>query len=471
MKRITTFILAAICYSISFGQNKQSVAVYVAGNSSEDLKKAASSQIVARILQSGNYTATDRTTDFFFELMRERYFLLFNKVDDGQIIKIGKHSGANLVCMISIREQLNKTYKTVDYQFTIRLIDTEAGSLRSISSLSVQGEADYKNDERYNRYSGKLKVEAIVPLIDNLTIELLQHVTSVSGKPKAGLYVTRSLSPFDDNATRTQLLQQLIREDVYAVADRTSDFYSPVEIKMEDNQLISRGQQLGLDRIFVLDDLDANPTDIRMITITNQIATSTTPGSPPEIYNRDEIDIEYENQIVPLETERVPIETQIVPLETERVPIEAQVVPIETQVIPIAPVTANAVQASEQKVEKIKMMVTYADADISILRSKIIRQPDAICPSGWRLPTKDEFEFMWTAENRPKNLSTYADYVTYPQTAAVDGHQYTTVWEWDAYNNKFKEYCLFEDGKRCKKKNQLHYHDFTKYRVQARCVK
>jgi hypothetical protein len=43
--------------------------------------------------------------------------------------------------------------------------------------------------------------------------------------------------------------------------------------------------------------------------------------------------------------------------------------------------------------------------------------------------------------------------MTYPQKVSINGHTYTTVWEWnDIYRSKFKEYCIYRDGKKYKYK-------------------
>ncbi|MDR1594424.1 MAG: WG repeat-containing protein [Prevotellaceae bacterium] len=342
MKQIFIFMLAAICISAAaFGQNKKTVAVYVTGNCDEVVRKVVSSRIIAQIVRSKEYAAVERTADFLAELRGEQYYQYSGKVDDGQIIKLGKQFGASLVCVADASEtsfdggiDYQKVY---EYIFTTRLINIETGLIISLSSMSVV-KCPNENDERsigkdckehmikyeYHdsfytlyRYHDKryisnnddrsdngrrINQETVVTITDNLTAELLQNVTTTAGKRKLAVYVTKSSGVFQGKTVSLRLIQNFTNSGIYAAVDRTSDFQKEIGYqytgKVDDRQLTRLGRQLGINLVCVVDVLSTDYTDVRMVNVETGIIVATSQASSWRIDNIDAITTELLSQTV-----------------------------------------------------------------------------------------------------------------------------------------------------------------------------
>jgi hypothetical protein len=452
MKRLFIFIIAAICCSAAFGQNKKVIAVYVTGNCSEDIIKVAGARIIAQIVRSKDYAAVERTADFLAELKREQYYQQSGKVDDGQIIRLGKQFGASLVCVADASKSGGY------YLFTTRLVNIETGLIISFSTKYY----DPHSIKGYDFVS--LKERDIVEIADNLTTELLQNVTTTAGKKKLAVYVTRSSGVFEGKTASSRLLQNFINSGVYAAVDRTSDFQKEIGYqhsgKVEDRQLTKLGRQLGLNLICIVDVLGTGYTDVRMVDVETGIIVATAQANYWRMDDIDKITGELLSQTV----------GDVCVKKDEK--ITASYMKCCEGLTEVNGICVD-MQGNSIYWFKEETGVEIYNKDIYIQGTEIIKNPDAVCPAGWRLPTKEEFERILTVKDQLKIVTGYL-YTTYPQTVSVNGHTYTTVWEWGNVGG-FKEYGIYKDGKKYKAKKgepySVSFHDLAKYTVYARCVR
>jgi hypothetical protein len=93
---------------------KQKLAVYVTGSSGVFEGKTVSSRLIQNFTNSGAYAMVDRTSDFKTELRVQQS----GKVDDGQLSRLGRQFGVNLVCVVDV---LSTNYTAV------RMINVETG--------------------------------------------------------------------------------------------------------------------------------------------------------------------------------------------------------------------------------------------------------------------------------------------------------------------------------------------------------
>jgi len=128
MKKSTLLLLAFFCASIVFGQQK--VAVYVTGGSDAGINKVLGDQLVAAIVNSGKYTAIERTSSFLAQLANEQTYQRTGAVDDNQISELGKQFGVELVCVAEVNEVFEKKYVSA------RFIDVESAEVISTANAN-----------------------------------------------------------------------------------------------------------------------------------------------------------------------------------------------------------------------------------------------------------------------------------------------------------------------------------------------
>ncbi|MDR1347207.1 MAG: hypothetical protein LBJ63_02085 [Prevotellaceae bacterium] len=289
MKRIFTLTLAVMCLAAAaFAQDKKTVAVYVTGNCSDNIKKVMSSRIIAQIVRSRDYAAVERTLEFDQALRREQSYQVSGNVDDGQVIKLGKQFCAGLVCVADASQRKNN-YGNYEYLFTARLINIETGLVMSFS-LDVD-ECSYRSkcsDTRsrssdcelcdYDRYY-HISDGSVVSITDSITIRLLRNVATTAGKQKLAVYVTGSSSVFKAKTVSSRLTQNFTNSSAYAVVDRASDFR--VELnrqqsgRVDDSQIVRLGRQFGVNQVCVVDVLSSDYTAVRIINVETGIIVAT----------------------------------------------------------------------------------------------------------------------------------------------------------------------------------------------------
>jgi hypothetical protein len=127
MKNLLFVILAtaSILYAgFAFGQ-QQKVAVYVTGAEEEGLNEFMGAYLVDAIVNSSNYQAVERTSDFIKELNKEQDYQRTGAVNDNQISELGRQFGVQLVCVAKIGKMGNRQFVSA------RLIDVETATVKN----------------------------------------------------------------------------------------------------------------------------------------------------------------------------------------------------------------------------------------------------------------------------------------------------------------------------------------------------
>lgn len=124
-------LLLSVCFSSLMEAQepaKKQVAVYLTDSDvDEGYKKVIGSKMVAKITQSNNYRALERTEDFLKALRSAQDFDTSGEVKDSQIARIGQKLGVKYVAVVDISELLESLYVSA------RLIDVESGAIISTS--------------------------------------------------------------------------------------------------------------------------------------------------------------------------------------------------------------------------------------------------------------------------------------------------------------------------------------------------
>lgn len=132
------FLLIGIVALSLTAMAQKRVAVYVDGKDAILLSEVAG-EMVRAISQSRNYTAVNRSDEFSKQLQNERTYQQSGLVDDKQIVQLGKESGVDYVCAVSIKE-----IASYEYSIEARLIDVQTGDIMA---------ADKRNARYYGRGS------------------------------------------------------------------------------------------------------------------------------------------------------------------------------------------------------------------------------------------------------------------------------------------------------------------------------
>jgi hypothetical protein len=294
LRRIATLAVAVICLAAAaFAQEKRTVAVYVTGSCNNDIKEAVRSRIVAQIMRSREYAVIARTLEFDQALRRVQGTRDADNVNDGQVIKLGKQFGADLICVADASEMLSPDWilyaddqQVYEYIFTARLINVETGLIIAVSSVPVvrcenkEGDCgkyynNYRDNIVYTHYhdvrydDSRINQEAVATITDNLTTALLQNVTTTADKQKLAVYVTRSSGAFERKSASSRLIQNFINSGAYTVIDRTSDFQKEIDGqyagKVNDTLLTTLGRRFGVNLVCTVDVIDSDYADVHMI--------------------------------------------------------------------------------------------------------------------------------------------------------------------------------------------------------------
>lgn len=134
MKRIVYALVAMIVLAIAAPglqaqqQAKKQVAVYTTdSNVDDEYKKVISSKIVAKITQSPEYRALERTDEFLKALNRVGDFDQSGEVLESQIARVGRKLGVKYVAVVDISELLGALYVSA------RLIEVETNAIIATS--------------------------------------------------------------------------------------------------------------------------------------------------------------------------------------------------------------------------------------------------------------------------------------------------------------------------------------------------
>lgn len=153
MKRLTTALIALmVCMIATYEATaqqmpKKQVAVYMTDSDVDDAyKKVISSKIVAKITQSANYRALERTDDFLKALSSARDYDTSGEVKDSQIARIGQKLGVKFVAVVDVAEVLDALYVSA------RLINVESGAIIATAE----------------EYEGNMSLPAVISLAERV---------------------------------------------------------------------------------------------------------------------------------------------------------------------------------------------------------------------------------------------------------------------------------------------------------------
>jgi TolB-like protein len=133
MRKLIIVMLVIIGIGKVLGQNQEKparlkVAVYVSGALSKDKSDVLGDYIVSAFVNSGTYSAIERTEFFLTEINKEQKYQNSGNVDDAQISKLGKQFGVNYVCIINVKQAYGS------YYISARLIDVETAEVKSAAN-------------------------------------------------------------------------------------------------------------------------------------------------------------------------------------------------------------------------------------------------------------------------------------------------------------------------------------------------
>jgi len=117
--------------------SKQTVAVYVTGEGSNNHQKVVGAKMVSTITQEKRFAAVERTEEFISELNREHDYQQSGAVSDSQIAQLGEKFGAEFVVVVDISELYGSVFlaaRMIEVQ--TQLITATAEGDRKINRMS-----------------------------------------------------------------------------------------------------------------------------------------------------------------------------------------------------------------------------------------------------------------------------------------------------------------------------------------------
>jgi hypothetical protein len=122
MKIIIQIFSCIVIFTINvvYGQEKQTVALYVSGNDSTGVKKVITAKLIAALASDSDYAVTDRTTAFNNEMRKQQQPF---SIDDSGFAKLGRQFESKFVCVAELTEVLGSAFVVA------RLIDVEIASV------------------------------------------------------------------------------------------------------------------------------------------------------------------------------------------------------------------------------------------------------------------------------------------------------------------------------------------------------
>jgi hypothetical protein len=137
MKKLAIFIAALFIFSAgAFAQNKQAVAVYMAGEEppgAMGVHKVLGGELARTISQSDKYSAVDRTEAILRQLSTEHTFQRSGAVSDEQIMDIGKQFGVQYLCITDI-----SVVKGNSFYLDVRLLNVVSAEIVRTVTMGSQ---------------------------------------------------------------------------------------------------------------------------------------------------------------------------------------------------------------------------------------------------------------------------------------------------------------------------------------------
>jgi len=156
-KFIMLFVFATFVAMPVFAQDKPKVTIYVASDELKDNeKRMLGTKVLAPFIQSGKFTAVERSDAFLNGIERERKKQRDGSVDDSQISRLGKEAGVQFVCIADLIDAFGI------YSLSARLINTETAEIVGIGETEMKNlsEIGIASDEVFAQISSGKKSQA-----------------------------------------------------------------------------------------------------------------------------------------------------------------------------------------------------------------------------------------------------------------------------------------------------------------------
>jgi formylglycine-generating enzyme required for sulfatase activity len=239
MKRILILLLAFIFMAGEVYSQKKTVAVYVTGGQEEGANDMLSASLKEAITKSKDYVAVERTASFLQQLRKEQKYQRSGNVDDSDIARLGRESGAKYVCVAEMMPVSGGDF------ITARLIGVE--------NASVVATADGA-DKITN-------LETLMHVSESIAAQLIQDAAqNQSGRSKArvAVYVTGVAGDGETNKILgIKLVSAITKSAQYAAMERTDAFLKQLNNEqnyqtsgnVNDDQLAALGKQFGVQYV------------------------------------------------------------------------------------------------------------------------------------------------------------------------------------------------------------------------------
>ncbi|GHT16357.1 hypothetical protein AGMMS4956_18600 [Bacteroidia bacterium] len=267
MKKVFTFLLAALCAaSVAYGQ-KQKVAVYVTGGAEAGDNDMLGAQLTDAITASRNYVAVERTADFLQQLKKEQKYQRTGNVDDDQIAKLGRQSGAKYVCVAEMM-----SVEGSRYFITARLIEVEKASVVATAD-GAEPITDLPT------------LQSVSKSVADLLLKDAAKNKSGIAKARVAVYVTGA-SENTGKVLGAKLVSAITKSDKYAAMERTAAFLKKLNEEhnyeqsgnVADNEIAQMGKQFGVRYVCVAkaskSSFGGNTLTVRLIDVESAEVTS-----------------------------------------------------------------------------------------------------------------------------------------------------------------------------------------------------
>jgi formylglycine-generating enzyme required for sulfatase activity len=238
MKKLI-FCALAIAAAAGAVKAKETVAVYVTGGQEEGANDMLSASLKEAITKSRDYVAVERTASFLQQLQREQKYQKSGNVDDSDIARLGKQSGAKYVCVAEMMPVSGGDFVTA------RLIGVESASV-----IATADGADKITD-----------LEALMRVSETIAAQLLQDAAqNRTGRSKARVAVYVTGTDDGDGTNKIlgiKLVSAITKSAQYAAMERTGAFLKQLRSEqsyqasgnVNDNQLAKLGRQFGVEYV------------------------------------------------------------------------------------------------------------------------------------------------------------------------------------------------------------------------------
>jgi hypothetical protein len=108
------------------------IGVYATGDRSDSERRALATEVLTALVNSGAYTAVERSDEFLAKIDEEQIRQRGGSVDDTQISALGKQLGAHFVCIVNVAEAFGA------YQISARIINVETAQVIAIGTETSQ---------------------------------------------------------------------------------------------------------------------------------------------------------------------------------------------------------------------------------------------------------------------------------------------------------------------------------------------